>query len=58
MFLSLACCDVCFFVILFIGFCVDNSDDNAASIRQRSHTKSLFIGMIHQILNHRYSRKD
>ena len=59
MFLSLTYCDVCFFVSLFIGFCVDNSDvDNAALIRQRSHTKSIFIGMIHQILNLRYSRQD
>ena len=58
MFLSLTCCNVCFFVSLFIGFCVDNSDDNVASIRQRSHIKSIFIGMIYHILNLRYSRHD
>ena len=58
MFLSLTCCDVCFFVSLLIGFYVDNSDDNVVSTRQRSHTKSLFIDMIHQILNLRYSMLD
>ena len=42
MFLSLTCCDVCFFVSLFIGFCVDNSDDNAASITQRSHQIPIY----------------
>ena len=51
---------MCVFLLVYplIFFFVDNSDDNAASIQQRSHTKSLFIGMIHQILNLRYSRQD
>ena len=43
MFLSPTCCGVW----LFVGFCVGDSDDNVASIRQRSHIKSLLIRMFH-----------
>ena len=33
----------------FIGFCVDDSNDIAASIRQRSQIKSLLVSMFHVI---------
>ena len=52
LYLSLICCIVC----LFVGFCVSNSDSSVASIRQRSHIKSLFVIMLHQIWKLRYSR--
>ena len=52
MFLSSTCCCVC----LFIGFCGDDSNGNAASIRQRSHIKSMFIGMVLQTWNFKYCR--
>ena len=43
-------------VDLFIGFRVGDSDDVAISIRWRSHIKFLFVGILHQIWNLRYSR--
>ena len=43
-------------VSLFIGFYVGDSDDNIASIRQKSHIKSLLVSMLHQTWNLRYSR--
>ena len=43
-------------VSLFIGFCVGNSDYSDASIRQRSHIKSLLVSMLHRIWNFRFSR--
>ena len=41
---------------LFVDFCVGDSDDIAISIRQGSHIKSLFIDILHQIWNLKYSR--
>ena len=35
---------------------ISDSDDNAASIRQRSHIKSLLVSMFHETWNLRYSR--
>ena len=52
MFLSLTCCGIW----LFVDFCVGDSDDSIVSIRQRSHIKSIFIIMLHQTWNPRYSR--
>ena len=46
MFLSPTCCGVWLFVSLFIGFCVGDSNRNTASIKQRSHIKSLFVSML------------
>ena len=43
-------------VSLFIGFCVGNSDYIVASIRQRSHIKSLLVSMLYRIWNLRYFR--
>ena len=51
MFLSPTCCGVW----LFVGFCVGDSDGSIASIRQRSHFKSLFVSMLYQIWNLMYS---
>ena len=42
------------FVNLFIGFCVDDSNRSAASIKQKNHIKSLFVSMLHQTYNLRY----
>ena len=36
---------------LFVGFRVNDSNDKAVSIRQRSHIKSLFVGMLQHIWN-------
>ena len=44
------------FISLFIGFCVDDLNRNATSIKQKTHIKSLFINMLHQTWNLRYSR--
>ena len=52
MFLLSICCGVW----LFVGFCVDDLDDNSVSIRQRSHFKSLFVSMFHQTWNLIYSK--
>ena len=41
---------------MFISFCIGDSDDNIASIRQISHIKSLFVTMLHQTCNLRYSK--
>ena len=56
MFLSLTCCSVWLFVSLFVGCCVGDSDSSAALIKQRSHIKSMFVSMLHQTLNLKYSR--
>ena len=53
MLLSPTCCGVW----LFIGFFfMRDSNDNAASIKQKSHIKSLLVSMLHQTWNLRYSR--
>ena len=44
MFLSSTCSGVW----LFVGFFVGDSDGSTASIKQKSHFKSLFISMLHQ----------
>ena len=41
-------------VDLFVGFRVGDSNDIAALIGQRSHIKSLFVSMLHQIWNLKY----
>ena len=41
---------------LFIDFDMGNSNSRVASIRQRTHIESLFIGMLYHIWNHRYSK--
>ena len=41
---------------LLVGFCVGDSDGNAALTKQRSHIISLFASIFYQILNLRYSR--
>ena len=46
----------CYGLRLLIGFCVGKSDNSAASIKQRSHIKSLLVSMFHQTLNLRYSK--
>ena len=51
MFLSSTCYNLC----LFVGFCMSDSNSNVVSIRQISHIKSLFISMLLQIWNLRYS---
>ena len=43
-------------VDLLVGFHVDDSDDRAITIKQRSHIKSLFVSMLYRILNLRYCR--
>ena len=43
-------------VDLLVGFRIDDLDSRAVSTRQRSHIKSLFVNMLHQIWNLRYSR--
>ena len=43
-------------VNLFVGFRVSDSDGKSISIRQINHIKSLFVNMLHQICNLRYSR--
>ena len=52
MFLPPTCCDMW----LLISFCVGDSIGSVASIRQRSHIKSMFVNMLHQTWNLRYSR--
>ena len=42
-------------VSLFISFYVGNSDYSVASIRQRSHIKSLLVSMLYRIWNLRYT---
>ena len=44
----------CYRVWLFIGFCVNDSDNSIASIRQRSYNKSLCNNMLHQTCNLMY----
>ena len=56
MFLSSTCCGVWLIVSLFVGFCVGDSDDNVASIKQRNHIKYLFVSIFHQTGNLRYSK--
>ena len=41
---------------LFVGFRVGDSDSKTFSIRQKSHIKSLFINILYQIWNLRYSK--
>ena len=43
MFLLPTCYNVYLFISLFVGFYMDKSDNSAASIRQKSRIKSLFI---------------
>ena len=52
MFLSLTYCGMW----LFIGFFMGDSNDSAASIKQKSHIISLLISMLHQTWNLRYFR--
>ena len=55
MFLLPTCCNMwlcyCVMVVLFIGFYVGDSDDKVISIKQKSHIKSLFVSMLHQMFN-------
>ena len=44
------------FVSLFVSFCLDDSDCNAALIRQISHIKYLFVIMFHETWNLMYYR--
>ena len=46
MFLSPTYYGVWLFISLFIGFCVGDSNRNTASIKQRSHIKSIFVNML------------
>ena len=46
-FLSLTCYDVWLFGSLFIGFYMGDSNYNTASIKHRSHIKSLFVIMLY-----------
>ena len=41
---------------LFMSFHVGDSKGQVVSIRQRSHIKSLFVNMLHQIWNLMYFR--
>ena len=41
---------------LFVSFRVDDSDYKIILIRHKSHIKFLFVGMLHQMWNLRYSR--
>ena len=52
MFLLLTYYGVC----LFVGFYVDDSNENAVLIIHKSYIKSMFVSMLHQIWNLRYSR--
>ena len=41
---------------LFVGFHVNNSDDSVISIQLKNHIKFIFISILYQIYNFRYSR--
>ena len=41
---------------LFYWFCISDLDNSTTSIRQISHIKTLFIKMLHQIWNFKYSK--
>ena len=43
-------------VDLFVGFRINNSYGIAISIKLRNHIKSLFVSILQQILNLKYSR--
>ena len=45
----------CTTVDLFVSFHVCDLDDIAVSIKQRNHIKYLFVNMLHQIRNLKYS---
>ena len=44
------------FIRLFVDFCMSDSNGRVTSIKHRTHIKSLFVSMLHQIWNPRYSR--
>ena len=43
-------------LVFFIGFRVDNSNDNVVLIRQINHFKFMFVAMFYRIWNLRYSK--
>ena len=60
MFLSSTCCGAwlyCYTAVdLCVGFRVGDLDSGVVLTRHRSHIKSLFISMLYQIWNLKYSR--